>query len=571
MRAASPTLAKGRLRLKGLTLLERSVQSIEFGPEDRLIVVHRRGDGLRELNPELRAQLGSTELVWVELTEPTRGQLETALMARGVFHPAHSIAIFNCDTYFSSTALRPMLEDPSFEGVIPCAREPGDAWSFCDTRAGSLEVVRVTEKERISDWCSVGYYFFRSQRTFLELAQTYANTPTDRELYVAPLYNLYLEKNHRIAVAPVEEFLPMGSLDQVAKYWNLSEAEFARENADTQLYLNATIHIGPAWQADLAGEPNSQNRLLALDQNRAPIPHTFWGRLVQPPPADPAAGFCATLPEAFLYYCGPSTFNFQHHLTELFPKLLDYIALVQELGRPIPLLMPRFQFNRFVAELLGIMGMAPFVTFLEEEEASYRVEKLYSSSYQRNFTVHEKVLAAMSLLRSRLAEVYPDELPAGEPRRLYLGREKVADNLNNNCNSGGGRVFVNEDQVLSLLAGHGFETVLLASHSMHDKRRALSHADIIVSPIGANLMNLLFLTPPYPRMVIIIQSSRFNLSDYFIWLFSSLYGDQIRFGAIQGDSHGDHENTPFSIDASALDAMLREGLDYLAKLTPPSA
>lgn len=85
--------------------------------------------------------------------------------------------------------------NPAIDGIIPCSIEEGNNWSFCAADANG-KISKVTEKDRISDYCSVGFYYFRSSRDFIqytekELARLTEHSNT--ETYVAPLYNLMIK------------------------------------------------------------------------------------------------------------------------------------------------------------------------------------------------------------------------------------------------------------------------------------------------------------------------------------------------------------------------------------------
>jgi NDP-sugar pyrophosphorylase family protein len=223
MKEISGGLPKPLIKLAGLTLLERSLDSLDFQKEDRLILITQKAHAIREraqsLIPSRYPALSET--IWLELEHVTSGQLATALQARPHFEPDRPIVIFNSDTYFRSSSLALRLADPTVEGIIPCARVPGSQWSFCEVGPDGW-VKRVEEKVRISELASVGYYFFRDPVTFLQDADQELREPAGarKEHYVAPLYNRMIARGQRVAADVVDLFKPMGSVDQLREYWS---------------------------------------------------------------------------------------------------------------------------------------------------------------------------------------------------------------------------------------------------------------------------------------------------------------------------------------------------------------
>jgi len=89
---------------------------------------------------------------------------------------------------------------------------------------------------------------------------------------------------------------------------------------------------------------------------------------------------------------------------------------------------------------------------------------------------------AVRFLRSRLL---PAVAPAGGARRLYVTRGSAANN----------RAVVNEPDVLALLRDRGFESIDPGALSVREQIGAFGCADLVVSPHGAALTNLVFVPP----------------------------------------------------------------------------
>jgi len=243
-------LPKPLIRLEGRRLLDWAIRSLPIRSGDRVaVVVQRRHEVRRRFESRVLDPGTGPPLEWVELDAPTRGQLETALAAIEALGstPRHgddardrSLAIYNCDTYFESDTLAGMLDDESNAGILPCSLEPGDSWSFCEVDDAD-RVRRIAEKIRVGPWATAGFYFFRDLEIFVaragEAVATFdtvaasSKVASGSELYVAPLYQRYLDAGETIAIDRVRTFKPMGTPEQIERYWGVSEETLKAENA----------------------------------------------------------------------------------------------------------------------------------------------------------------------------------------------------------------------------------------------------------------------------------------------------------------------------------------------------
>ena len=251
---------KPLLRLHGASLLEWSLRSLPIFADDRIILVTRTAHRVKErLARTISARYPFNEIRWVELPALTRGQLETALLCEQELDPAAAIAIFNSDTYFESSTLVALMADRAIEGIVPCSREEGTAWSFCaiDQRDN---VTDIREKERISDWATVGLYFFRDGAKFIRRAREALNAGDQREFYVAPLYQKYIRAGERVIIDRVNLFRPMGTPEQVERYWNTTVAAMQAANVRRTLVvdLDGTLTIDDPGRSYAEKLPNME-------------------------------------------------------------------------------------------------------------------------------------------------------------------------------------------------------------------------------------------------------------------------------------------------------------------------
>ena len=253
-------LPKPLFRMGGRTLLERSLESLDLFKGDRLLLITQKAHQVKAaLSRDLSSKFPYVETIWIELEGQTSGQLATALTARSHLRLHLPIVIFNTDTFFRSSTLMAKLVDANVDGIIPCSREPGDAWSFCESKENGL-VTRVTEKERISDLASVGYYHFKTAELFLRYADQEINKPSGphKEAYVAPLYNRLIADGCRVLVDEVACFYPMGTPEQFQEYWKVGVIELRRENRAGVIVvdLDATLTIDDTSVSYAERRPN---------------------------------------------------------------------------------------------------------------------------------------------------------------------------------------------------------------------------------------------------------------------------------------------------------------------------
>lgn len=85
------------------------------------------------------------------------------------------------------------------DGYLEVFEGEGEHWSFIEIDADK-QVIRTTEKVRISNLCSDGLYFFKNISVFLTLVDDALDRQdfVKGELYIAPLYNRLIQENKKI-------------------------------------------------------------------------------------------------------------------------------------------------------------------------------------------------------------------------------------------------------------------------------------------------------------------------------------------------------------------------------------
>lgn len=190
-RKAGYAVPKYEIEARGKTLFEWSVLSLkDFWQENFIFLVRAEDQATRFVEDKCK-MLGVEKIHIVELDHLTKGQAETAMYAHEYWDAEASMLIYNIDTYVEPGHLK--MSDMTGDGAIPCFFAEGTHWSFVrlDERG---RVVEVREKERISDHCSLGAYYFRSCNLYADLYRRLyvEGSPEISEQYIAPMYNVLL-------------------------------------------------------------------------------------------------------------------------------------------------------------------------------------------------------------------------------------------------------------------------------------------------------------------------------------------------------------------------------------------
>lgn len=199
-REAGYTVPKYQIEVNGKTLFEWSMSSLEKFFGETFIFLVRKDDNAADFINATCEKLGVDAKI-IQLEKLTRGQAETAMFASKVWIADEPLLIYNIDTYVEPGQLRPELLRGA--GFIPCFTAAGTHWSFVklDERGKAVE---VREKERISDNCSIGAYYFQSAKLYADLYKNFYSEDSERgEQYIAPIYNLLIERGADVFIQDI--------------------------------------------------------------------------------------------------------------------------------------------------------------------------------------------------------------------------------------------------------------------------------------------------------------------------------------------------------------------------------
>ena len=152
-------------------------------------------------------EMGIKNAQIVVLDRETVGQAETVLLGlQGVqqLDQEDECYIFNIDSC-RHNFIKPEIAN-QVDGYLEVFEGEGEHWSFIELNDND-QVIRTTEKVRISNLCSDGLYFFKKIAKFIQLVEI-ALAKQDfvkGELYIAPLYNSMIKEGHTVGYDLIQQ------------------------------------------------------------------------------------------------------------------------------------------------------------------------------------------------------------------------------------------------------------------------------------------------------------------------------------------------------------------------------
>lgn len=194
------------IETNGKTLIEHSVSTL--GVEGDYIFITRKYE-----NPEHNILLSKRlkeivpNSIEIQLSEPTRGAVETVLSAKEYINNDDGLIITNCDqiTDWDSEEFNRFINNPNIDGVVVTYPSTNPKNSFALVDKGF--VTKLVEKEPVSNIALIGVHYWKRGSDFVDSAEKLLNDfeETGRpECYISESYNYLIDdglfiKNYHIS------------------------------------------------------------------------------------------------------------------------------------------------------------------------------------------------------------------------------------------------------------------------------------------------------------------------------------------------------------------------------------
>jgi len=193
---------KPLIEIKGKSMIQRVVENLKPSQEHRFIFICRREHNEKyNITSLLELIAPGCKIIFVENT--TAGAACTVLLAREFIDNSDPLLIANSDQYIDIKIddFLAAANKSDIDGLIMTFESTHPKWSFAKVDKDGY-VQEVAEKNPISNKATVGIYYYRQGKDFVEAAEDMIrkNIRVKNEFYVCPVYNEMILKDKKIKI-----------------------------------------------------------------------------------------------------------------------------------------------------------------------------------------------------------------------------------------------------------------------------------------------------------------------------------------------------------------------------------
>ena len=228
---AGYSFPKPLIDINGKAMIQVIVENLNFPAEHIFLCQneHYEKYAMKEL-----LELISPNCQIIKVDGITEGAACTALLSKDHINNDEELIIANSDQWidWNNQHFLSFLRSNDADGGIVTFIATHPKWSFVKIN-DSNEVIEVAEKKPISNIATVGIYYFKKGRYFVEAAEKMIakDIRTSNEFYIAPVYNEMIQDKKKIFHYPIAEMRGLGTPEDLSNFLtNINKKTIATES-----------------------------------------------------------------------------------------------------------------------------------------------------------------------------------------------------------------------------------------------------------------------------------------------------------------------------------------------------
>ena len=151
----------------------------------------------------------------------TEGAACTTLLAKEYINNDNPLLIANSDQFieWNSDWFYYETNQNKSDGIILTFNDNNSKWSFAEID-DNQNVIRVAEKEVISNNASVGIYYYSKGSDYVKYSEQMINKNlrVNNEFYICPVYNEFINDNKKIKIFKIDKMWGLGTPEDLNYY-----------------------------------------------------------------------------------------------------------------------------------------------------------------------------------------------------------------------------------------------------------------------------------------------------------------------------------------------------------------
>jgi len=210
------TVPKPLIRFLGWPMIEHVVNNLDIDAEYTFVVQQEHIDNF-QIDSVLEDIVPGCNIAVVNgLTD---GAARTLLHAKQFVDNTNPLFIVNSDNLIEWDSIDTMTALGAEDGGIIVIEADGPKWSYAATDADGY-ATEIAEKIQISTHATTGHYYWRKGSDFVSCAEEMIarDIRFNNEFYIAPVYNIAIERGLRILTKPAIKFWSVGTPEDLKHY-----------------------------------------------------------------------------------------------------------------------------------------------------------------------------------------------------------------------------------------------------------------------------------------------------------------------------------------------------------------
>lgn len=203
----------------GKTMIHRVVENLDLPEAKHVFIVQKEHRKQFSIDQTLNDLIPSCTIIETNGLLP--GALLSVLQASEVLEVDDELIIANSDQLVvtRTQSFIHHLRAKSADGGLMTFRTSGKSWSYAIVNKHG-EVERVAEKEEISDQATIGVYYWKSSKYFLDCASRFIEKAltTNGEYYVSPVFNEAISEGKNVLAVSSPKHVSLGTPELLETY-----------------------------------------------------------------------------------------------------------------------------------------------------------------------------------------------------------------------------------------------------------------------------------------------------------------------------------------------------------------